>query len=143
MILYSKYIEAKKVVDEYNEQMNNSVIRVSDLTVNQKVTRSHHNSSVYWVSEILGEDVLLRTTENENDPEYNDIWVNISDIRLVEYKNDLQSIYNKHAQKLASLKVNRASCKDLKWTSVEESLVDAQIETLASILSDIRRLMKN
>ncbi len=81
MILHREFLEAKKIVDEYNLQTEQSVLNVNNLSIDQKVKRNYPQSWNYWVSEIQGEDVLIRTTEKEDDPEYNDFLVNISDLR--------------------------------------------------------------
>lgn len=83
MILYKQYLEAQKIVDVYHSQLKQSVVSTSDLSINQKVKRNYPESWDYWISEIEGEDVLIRTTENENDPKYDDFWVNVAELRLV------------------------------------------------------------
>lgn len=60
-----------------------SVVSISDLSINQKVKRNYPESWDYWVTEIQGEDVLIRTTQNEDDPKYDDLRVNVTEIRLV------------------------------------------------------------
>lgn len=82
MILHTDYLKAKKVVEEYENQLANSVVRVNDLNINQKIKRNYPESWDYWVSEINGEDVLIRTTEDKDDEMYDDFWVNISELRL-------------------------------------------------------------
>ena len=83
MIRYSEYLRAKKIIEEYKLQKKSSIVKIEDLTINQKVKRDYPESWDYWVTEIKGEDVLIRTTEKEDDPEYNDFWVNVSGIRLI------------------------------------------------------------
>ena len=83
MITHKKYLEAQKIVDAYHLQSKQSVISTSDLSVNQKVKRNYSESRDYWVTEIQGEDVLIRTTENEDDPNYDDFLVNVAELRLV------------------------------------------------------------
>jgi len=83
MITHKKYLEAQKIVDAYHLQLKQSVISTSDLSVNQKVKRNYSESRDYWVTEIQGEDVLIRTTENEDDPNYDDFLVNVAELRLV------------------------------------------------------------
>ena len=82
MITYREYLEAQKIVDAYHSQLEQSVVSTSDLFVNQKVKR-YNRKSWWWVSEIQGDDVLIRTTENEDDSDYDDMWVNIAEVRLV------------------------------------------------------------
>jgi hypothetical protein len=62
-----------------------STLKVNDISVNQKVgfKMGNKESKTYWVSEISGNDVLIRTTESENDPDYDDFWFNISDLKLI------------------------------------------------------------
>jgi hypothetical protein len=83
-ILHTEYLKAQKIVDEYQLQLKQCAISITDLVINQKVKRASMYSSNYWVSEILGEDVLVRTTENVDDPYYNDFFVNIAELRLVK-----------------------------------------------------------
>lgn len=83
MITYSEYLKAQKVVDDYKLQMSESLVKLSDLSINKKVKRNYPESWDYWVTELQGEDVLIRTTEDVNDPLYDDFLVNISEIRLV------------------------------------------------------------
>jgi hypothetical protein len=80
--MHREYLKALKVIKSYEEQMEKSSVKVSDLSINQKVKRNYPESWFYWVSEIVGEDVLLRTTEKEEDPECDDFMVNVSEIRL-------------------------------------------------------------
>lgn len=81
MITYREYLEAHKIIDTYRMQLKQSVFTVRDLSINQKVKRNYPESLDYWISEIIGEDVLIRTTEKEDDPEYNDFLVNIAELR--------------------------------------------------------------
>lgn len=83
MITHKEYLEAQKIVDTYHLQLKQSVISISDLSINQKVKRNYPESWDYWVTEIQGEDVLIRTTENEDDSKYDDFWVNIAELCLV------------------------------------------------------------
>lgn len=83
MITHREYLEAQKIVDSYHSQLKQSVVSTSDLYINQKVKRNYPESWDYWVTEIQGEDVLIRTTENEDDSKYDDFWVNVAELRLV------------------------------------------------------------
>jgi hypothetical protein len=83
MITHKEYLEAQKIVDAYHSQLKQSVVSISDLSINQKVKRNYPESWDYWITEIQGEDVLIRTTENEDDPKYDDFWVNVAELRLV------------------------------------------------------------
>lgn len=82
MITHEKYLEAQKIVDAYHLQLKQSVVNINDLSINQKVKRNYPESWDYWVTEIQGKDVLIRTAENEDAPDYDDFWVNIAEIRL-------------------------------------------------------------
>lgn len=83
MITHREYLKAQKIVDTYRLQLKQSEVTVNDLFANQRVRRNYPESWDYWISEIQGEDVLLRTTEKEDDPEYDDFLVNIAEIRLI------------------------------------------------------------
>ena len=83
-ITYAKYQEAKKTIAQYEEQLKKAVVKITDLKIDQKVKRDYPESFDYWVSEIEGDDVLIRTTEDHNHPEHDDFLVNISEIRLTE-----------------------------------------------------------
>lgn len=83
MITHKEYLEAQKIVDAYHSQLLQSVVSTSDLSINQKVKRNYPESWDYWVTELQGEDVLIRTTENEDDPKCDDFLVNVVEIRLV------------------------------------------------------------
>lgn len=83
MLTHREYLEAQKIIDMYHSQLKQSVVSARDLSINQKVKRNYPESWDYWVTEIQGEDVLIRTTENEDEPNYDDFWVNIAEIRLV------------------------------------------------------------
>lgn len=50
------------------------------LAVNQKVKRNYVESWDYWISEVSGDMVLIRTTERIDDPSYDDFWVSVNDI---------------------------------------------------------------
>ncbi len=82
MITHRKYLKALEIVNLYQQQILQAVVNINDLSPNQKVKRNYPESYDYWISEIQGEDVLLRTTEKEDDPEYDDFLVNIGEIRL-------------------------------------------------------------
>jgi len=77
-----EYLMAKEIVAQYEKQMESATVKPSDLSINQKVKRNYPESWEYWVSEINGDDVLLRTTEDVNSPECGDFTVNISEIRI-------------------------------------------------------------
>lgn len=83
MILYKHYLEAKKLIEAYEDQLNEALVSSNNLHINQKVKRNYPESWDYWISEIKGEDVLIRTTEDENDPKYDDFLVNVAELRLV------------------------------------------------------------
>ena len=79
MIKYKEYLEAQKIVDAYQLQLKQSVLKIGDLSINQKVKRNNRKSW-WWVDEIHGDDLLIRKTENENDPKCEYMWVNIAEI---------------------------------------------------------------
>ncbi len=92
-ILHSEYKKAKALVDAYIKQIEswdaNIHPNICDLKIDQKVhivAKFGTYDYDYWVTEIIGHDVLIRTRENINDREYDDRWVNIIEIRLP--KND-------------------------------------------------------
>lgn len=55
------------------------------LELNQKVTRNDVKSNEYWVTEISpdGMDILVRTTEDINDKNYDDYWLKIFQLKPV------------------------------------------------------------
>lgn len=61
-----------------------SDVSIDDLYIDQKVKRNYQGSWDYWVTEIDGDAVLIRTTEKMNDPKYDDFWVNVSEICLIQ-----------------------------------------------------------
>jgi hypothetical protein len=83
-VLHSHYLSALSLVEEYHRQKENSVLQISDLTVDLPVRMNHPNSQTYWVSEVIGEDVLIRTTEDEHSPEYDDYLVNYTVLSNIE-----------------------------------------------------------
>lgn len=60
-----------------------NAVNPNDLKINQRVKRDYAASWVYWVTEMKGEQVLIRTTERIDDPEYDDFWVDINELRSV------------------------------------------------------------
>jgi hypothetical protein len=76
-------MDGKEILKEFELEKGYDPITTSDLSINQKVKRNYPESWDYWVTEMQGEDVLIRTTENEDDPKYDDFWVNIVELRLV------------------------------------------------------------
>jgi hypothetical protein len=81
-VLQSAYLQAKGIVNAYEKQISESILKPGDLTINQKVKRNYPESWDYWVTEFQGEDILIRSTEDENDPNYNDYLVNIAELRV-------------------------------------------------------------
>lgn len=59
------------------------VVDPNELSIDQKVKRNYPESWDYWISEIDGEKVLIRTTFKKDDPDYDDFWVDIKEIRTV------------------------------------------------------------
>ncbi len=90
-ILYSEYLKAKKLVNEYQDQVGASVLNINDIKPNQKLkleSARWYNTIECWVSEMHGQDVLVRTTEKEEDPMYDDLLVNISELRPLDAVGD-------------------------------------------------------
>jgi hypothetical protein len=83
MIRHSEYLTAKQTVENYENQMKTRVnIKLDDLSIDQEVQTIHNQDKTrrFWVSEIVGEDVLIRTTFDVKDNDYDDFLVNICDI---------------------------------------------------------------
>jgi hypothetical protein len=53
-------------------------------SIGQKVKRDYKESWDYWVNEIVTETgrVLIRTTESKDDPEYDDFWVSVKELKF-------------------------------------------------------------
>ena len=85
-VLHRDYLKATKIVEEYLSQFRQPCANIDDLSIDLKVKRNYPESWDYWVTEIQGRDVLLRTTEKLDDPKYDDFLVNISEIRPLDEK---------------------------------------------------------
>lgn len=82
-LLHREYLNAIKVVEEYHLQIKDTELWMSDLSIDIQVRRNYPESQVYWVSEVNGQDVLIRTTKDEDAVGCDDFWVNISELRTV------------------------------------------------------------
>lgn len=76
-----EFLEAQEIVEKYKLQMKSAVFKPEDLKIDMPVRRNNPHSWVYWVTEIQEEDVLIRTTFDENDKKYDDFWVSIAELR--------------------------------------------------------------
>ena len=81
IITHKEFLEAQEIVKKYNLQMKSAVFKPADLKIDMPVRRYYPQSMVYWVTEIKGEDVLIRTTFDESDKNYDDFWVSIAELR--------------------------------------------------------------
>lgn len=66
-------------------KIQQKVITKSDLFIHQCIKLKSSETKFYWISEINNDDILIRTTKNIDDINYNDFLVNISEIQLVLY----------------------------------------------------------
>lgn len=72
---------------------NNGILPISDNSNYSKIEQTVitkfdlfiSETKFYWISEINNDDILIRTTKNIDDINYNDFLVNISEIQLVLY----------------------------------------------------------
>jgi len=80
-VKYLEYLEAIRIVQKYENQKLNCPFSTGNLDINQLVGVKGLEST-YWIEEIQGEDVLIRTTEDPNDPDYNDYLLNFTELIL-------------------------------------------------------------
>ena len=83
MIKDKSYLKSNEIIDEFQSPLNQSIFNISDFSLNKKVKRNYPESLDYWVTEIKGKNILIRTTENLEDANYDDFWVNVDELRLV------------------------------------------------------------
>ena len=64
-------------------KIQQKVITKSDLFIHQCIKLKSSETNFYWIYEIYNYTLLIRTTKNIDDINYNDFLVNISEIQLV------------------------------------------------------------
>jgi hypothetical protein len=81
MITEKDYLEAKKIVQEYESKHLN----ISDVIVRFSIGQYiGYKGAIYWVAEDNGDDkVLITNCEDVEDPDYNDWWVNRCDLNAL------------------------------------------------------------
>lgn len=84
MITITEYLAAKQLVHDYEEQ-ERIVARenLGELKLNQQIRWKRAPGLDFWIQEIRDDGVLIRTTDSENDLNYNDYLVAYDQLMLI------------------------------------------------------------
>lgn len=84
MITGKEYREAKAIVAQYEHQEYEASRKsLGKLELNQPIRWTRAPGLSFWIHEIRGDEVLIRTTESANDPDRDDFWVAYDKLMLI------------------------------------------------------------
>ena len=78
----NRYLEAKELVKKYEKLLKKAPLKKCNISIDMEV-KLDDIDKIYWVSEISGSDILIRTTYSISDILYDDYLVSIWRLKKV------------------------------------------------------------